>query len=252
MHEELTLLCILETADKVDGLEPCQPHFAKFRDWLHMQIDRAKKGQYTLVEAEGPRYVGPAARPACGPPRGALPAGAHGRESLDGHRPLSASAKMPTPSSRGGADALDILMEGRRADGHLQRGQCGATAPSCAYCRTCGRTSASSRSAAYGRHDGELILRDLVAEGGHFPFYSNYTFTDVSAGFFPQARERFAYASNLEFRVFDISKDPFEQGFKPASYDLIMAGNVIPRHTVAAQYPCPTSSRCSSTTACSS
>jgi hypothetical protein len=31
----------------------------------------------------------------------------------------------------------------------------------------------------------------------------------------------------MEFRVFDISQDPFELGFVPGSYDLILAANVV-------------------------
>ena len=51
--------------------------------------------------------------------------------------------------------------------------------------------------------------------------------TDISAGFFAQAKERFAYAPNMEYKVFDISADPFEQGFEAQSYDLILAPNVV-------------------------
>ncbi|KAL8901143.1 MAG: hypothetical protein Q9207_005346 [Kuettlingeria erythrocarpa] len=70
------------------------------------------------------------------------------------------------------------------------------------------------------------ILRDLVNKEG-YPLYSLYTFTDISAGFFPQAKERFATASNMDYRVLDISQDPFQQGFEAESYDLILAPNVV-------------------------
>ncbi len=57
--------------------------------------------------------------------------------------------------------------------------------------------------------------------------YSSYTFTDISAAFFPAAKERFKKHSNLIFKTLDISKDPSEQGFDPESFDLIIAANVL-------------------------
>lgn len=56
--------------------------------------------------------------------------------------------------------------------------------------------------------------------------YSSYTYTDVSAGFFPAARERFKGYDAVEYAVLDISKDPLEQGFEPESFDFIIACNV--------------------------
>ncbi|CVL00302.1 probable polyketide synthase [Fusarium mangiferae] len=57
--------------------------------------------------------------------------------------------------------------------------------------------------------------------------YSNYTFTDISSGFFVEAKERFKGFPNMEFATLDISKDLAEQGFDGCKYDLILATNVI-------------------------
>nr|ALQ32998.1 putative polyketide synthase [Fusarium sp. NRRL 52700] len=57
--------------------------------------------------------------------------------------------------------------------------------------------------------------------------YSNYTFTDISSGFFVQAKQRFKEFPNMEFTTLDISKDLAEQGFDGCKYDLILATNVI-------------------------
>lgn len=56
--------------------------------------------------------------------------------------------------------------------------------------------------------------------------YLSYTYTDISSGFFIQARERFKEYANMEYAILDISKDPMEQGFEPESFDLIIATNV--------------------------
>ncbi|KAJ5953151.1 Acyl transferase/acyl hydrolase/lysophospholipase [Penicillium verhagenii] len=57
--------------------------------------------------------------------------------------------------------------------------------------------------------------------------YSNYTFTDVSPGFFVAAKERFSKYPNMEYIALDISKDPSMQGLEGRKYDLILATNVI-------------------------
>ena len=71
------------------------------------------------------------------------------------------------------------------------------------------------------------ILGRIITPGGHHPPYATYMFTDVSAAFFPQARERFSFAPNMEYATLDASANPLEQGFEAASYDLIVASNVI-------------------------
>ena len=56
--------------------------------------------------------------------------------------------------------------------------------------------------------------------------YSSYTYTDISAGFFTAAKERFANFEAIHYATFDISKDPQQQGFEKNSYDLIIGYNV--------------------------
>nr|ALQ32785.1 putative polyketide synthase [Fusarium babinda] len=58
--------------------------------------------------------------------------------------------------------------------------------------------------------------------------FSSYTYTDVSSGFFEAAEEKFKnYADRMIFKVFDMVKDPIDQGFVKGSYDLILASNVL-------------------------
>ncbi|KAG5978870.1 Type I Iterative PKS [Claviceps digitariae] len=71
------------------------------------------------------------------------------------------------------------------------------------------------------------MLKHLLLPVGH-PLYSKYIFSDISAGFFAAAKERFRGYTNLEYRVLDISRDPWEQGFaEDEKYDLIVATNVL-------------------------
>ena len=56
----------------------------------------------------------------------------------------------------------------------------------------------------------------------------DYTFTDISAGFFSQAEERFAATgAPIEYRRLDIEADPAAQGFDVHAYDLVIAANVL-------------------------
>ena len=56
----------------------------------------------------------------------------------------------------------------------------------------------------------------------------DYTYTDISAGFFSEAEARFGDGGGcIEYRTLDIEKDPVAQGFAPHSYDLIIASNVL-------------------------
>ncbi len=66
-----------------------------------------------------------------------------------------------------------------------------------------------------------VVLPELPAE-------CDYTFTDISAGFFAEAESRFADAPiPMEYRPLDVEKPPSSQGFERHAYDLIIAANVL-------------------------
>ena len=54
----------------------------------------------------------------------------------------------------------------------------------------------------------------------------DYTYTDISAGFFAEAEARFGN-EGIEYRPLDIEKDPVAQGFESHGYDLLIASNVL-------------------------
>ncbi len=68
----------------------------------------------------------------------------------------------------------------------------------------------------------ECVLPGLP--GGRF----DYTYTDISAGFFSDAEARFDQAdAPIEYRVLDIEKEPAAQGYDSHAYDLVIAANVL-------------------------
>jgi acyl transferase domain-containing protein/acyl carrier protein len=54
-----------------------------------------------------------------------------------------------------------------------------------------------------------------------------YVYTDVSPVFTGRARETFADYDFIDYRVLDIERDPTTQGFAEASFDLVVAANVL-------------------------
>jgi acyl transferase domain-containing protein/NAD(P)-dependent dehydrogenase (short-subunit alcohol dehydrogenase family)/acyl carrier protein len=69
-------------------------------------------------------------------------------------------------------------------------------------------------------------LLPLLERGVH-----SYTFTDVSAGFFPGANQKLAAFPEVECKVLDLEKPTAEQGFEPGTFDFIVGTNVL--HAVA-------------------
>ncbi len=60
------------------------------------------------------------------------------------------------------------------------------------------------------------------------PLAASYDFTDVSSGFFEAAQEKFQDWENLvRYKRLDIEDDPAKQGFEAATYDLIIACQVL-------------------------
>ncbi|KAL8824682.1 MAG: hypothetical protein Q9191_004887 [Dirinaria sp. TL-2023a] len=74
----------------------------------------------------------------------------------------------------------------------------------------------------------KCVLDSLGGDSGASPQFFHYDFTDVSAGFFEQARERFAaWGDRISYKTLDIEHEPCAQGFKENSYDLIIACQVL-------------------------
>ena len=58
--------------------------------------------------------------------------------------------------------------------------------------------------------------------------FFKYTFTDITAGFFENARTKLLqWSGRVTYEKLDIGQDPAAQGFTPESYDLIIAANVL-------------------------
>src|SRR3984893_6214724 len=62
----------------------------------------------------------------------------------------------------------------------------------------------------------------LIERGLH-----SYVFSDVSAAFFPAAKQKLAAYSEVEYKVFDLEKPGAEQDFEAGAFDLVIGTNVV-------------------------
>ncbi|TEY39885.1 hypothetical protein BOTCAL_0448g00110 [Botryotinia calthae] len=72
----------------------------------------------------------------------------------------------------------------------------------------------------------EILMKVLIPHGKK-PLLSRYSYTDISAAFFDEAKRRFGSRRQVDFKTLNIELDPGSQGFKEGSYDLIVASNVL-------------------------
>ncbi|KAK5625754.1 hypothetical protein RRF57_001470 [Xylaria bambusicola] len=73
-----------------------------------------------------------------------------------------------------------------------------------------------------------LPVLEALSRDGKEPSFLNFTFTDISSGFFENARAKLGrFSQRILFQKLDISQDPVEQGFDFESFDLIIAANVL-------------------------
>ncbi|KAL4923070.1 S-adenosyl-L-methionine-dependent methyltransferase [Aspergillus undulatus] len=58
--------------------------------------------------------------------------------------------------------------------------------------------------------------------------YASYTYTDISRGFFENARAVFSqHGSKLSFKTLDIESDPVDQGFAEGTFDMVVSSNCL-------------------------
>ncbi|KAF7597000.1 hypothetical protein BBP40_011366 [Aspergillus hancockii] len=72
------------------------------------------------------------------------------------------------------------------------------------------------------------VLRTLGGHGDHPARFQSYTFTDISSGFFGNAKQKFDdWDKYLSYQKLNIENDPEDQGFERHGYDVIIAANVL-------------------------
>src|SRR5205823_4758112 len=136
------------------------------------------------------------------------------------------------PILRGEKDAVQVLFAGAGAelldqfygDGLLTSHWLGAITAAVQTAASTLPEGRGLRILEIGAGTGGLSAQVLQAleRGLH-----SYTFTDVSAGFFPGAMQKLAAFPEVETKIFDLEKPGTEQGFEAGAFDFIIGTNVL-------------------------
>ena len=223
LAEKLYVLCILESYQSLQGVTPTQPHFEKYREWMKSQIPRFELPGYPLVDTVELVHMTSENR------RKHIP------EMLQQCKVAGVGAVAEAVWRvydqlvnvfEGKTDFLDLLIhDGTLAGIYDWMNNIWDFSD---FFQLLGHTQPQMRILEIGAGTGGLtakIIKQLQSEFGE-RLYFQYTFTDVSSGFFVAAQERFKEYDGIEYKVLDISKNPIAQGFNPGEYDLIIASNV--------------------------
>lgn len=223
--ERLFVLCAIEAKQQLGGVTPSQPHFARYLAWLDGQVERFGQPGYPLVEDSASLVELSSAS------REEMMADCLERIQTMDAVPLGMavwrSYKHLADILQGRTDMLDLFLQ----DGLLQQiyDWMNDLQDVTDLFRLLGNARPQLKVLEIGAGTGGLtskVLSSLRSEYGE-RLYLSYTFTDVSSGFFVKAQDRFKDYSGVEYRVLDISRDPVQQGFGEAEYDLVVASNVL-------------------------
>ncbi|ROW06904.1 hypothetical protein VMCG_04176 [Cytospora schulzeri] len=225
--EKLYVLCAIEAMHALSacGHSTALPHMEKYRSWLDEQFQQFQQPGYPLVDdsveltqmsSEMRQGMIPELLELCKASGGWAPATAIFR---------AYDQAVNVYESR--TDYLDLLLQ----DGVLTGiySWYNDIWDFKDFMQILGHTRPQLRILEIGSGTGGLtakFLEHLKSDYGE-RLYLKYTFTDISSGFFVQAKERFAGYQGIEYKALDISKDPLEQGFTAGEYDLIIASNVL-------------------------
>lgn len=229
--QRLMFLCSIECTRRLAELPPAgMPHLEKFKTWLAAHVHQAEAEGYEAVDDASSLFALSSEERLS-----LIQTTAREVEASDAAAVGNAILRIFENAEgifTGEADALDLLMQ----DDILRKiydlvvefwdftgflGLLSHRKPNLRVLEIGAGTGATTA----------LVLDGLVSASGERMFYS-YTYTDISAGFFVQAKERFKNVQSMEYSVLDISQDPADQGFELGSYDLIVATNVRDQHNV--------------------
>ncbi|KAL4748821.1 hypothetical protein BDW72DRAFT_146407 [Aspergillus terricola var. indicus] len=219
--EELALACIIESEQQTRNSEALG-HFARYSEWLSLQRQRAEHGSYGHVQSCQPISTMPS-----------KDRENHIKELYQKtlltpvHHVATAVMRIyheTTTLFAGQVDPLSILMKDDLLSAIYGFNICDFAD----FFRVLAHNRPCMRVLEIGAGTGGVTATILPAM--HTPhgerLYHSYTYTDISAGFFERAQERFRAFSGVDYKVLDISADIAAQGFD-ASFDLVIASNVL-------------------------
>jgi SAM-dependent methyltransferase len=224
--EKVAVMCMIETSARIASFDIASEHLQKFRSWLNMEVTRMANGSYDWMP-DAKVWV-------------TLPS--EERRKLLEQARTDASAK---DDSKSVASILQLVLNNcddifhdRISGVELLLSDNGLASIYTFYqdmvdfgdfFELLGHSQPTMRVLEIGAGTGgttSWVLKALQSAEG-VRLFSKYHYTDISAGFFPTAKEKFKQYTGIEYTVLDISKDVVEQGFEPETYDIVIASNVL-------------------------
>ncbi|KAI1361572.1 putative polyketide synthase [Xylaria arbuscula] len=221
--EELTILCVLDHLERIKLTDAAPRHYSNFLDWMKLYVDRYISGHNMFIPKDTRLEVANTSERAIriGEIVATMSTSSWSILSTAIYRLFTAAPAIFS----GETHPLSVLRE----DNVLtQVYTIGDTLNFAEALQLIANTNPRLRVLEIGAGTGGTTAKVLQALKSSFGerLYSTYTYTDISSGFMTAASERFA-DYDIEYAVLDIAKDPIEQGFQPASYDLIVCSNVL-------------------------
>ncbi|KAE8154183.1 polyketide synthase [Aspergillus avenaceus] len=224
---KMTKLMVLQTYHETKSLRPTQSHMRKYRDWIMSEYHKiCVEDPDIILETEGNSAFD------------AEVCKRHIQEIMENEKhPIAAVTfqlarkilQMIHSLFNGTVSGLEVLMEDDSIPSMYE--YIASITNWSSFLSALSHTKPSLRILEIGAGTGgntSVTLKRLMAlSPSSGRMYSRYTFTDISAGFISQAKERFKEFPAVDYLTLDISQDPLEQGFEAGGYDLIIACNVL-------------------------
>ncbi|KAF3484394.1 Fum1p [Arthroderma uncinatum] len=221
---QVSLIYILETADRLACITPTAPSLVKWKNWITVEASRLHQSLDTL-SSKMQDWV---------------------QMNSEARQLLTSAISSRYDDEKDGSSVPFECM--RHIYDHCQEIACGKSVADRAidcmekywpvlqsqcdwshFLRLLGHSNPAMRVLEISAGTGSatrVVLQHLKSpEGALLHLYSQYTFTDASESMVTAAQKMFPQCT--EYKVLDISKDPKEQGFEPHSFDLIIASNVL-------------------------
>lgn len=208
-------------AREVDQSLPA--HLSSYISWMAYQLKRLRDQDFLFPESEVKRLLeAPEERQKL----------LQEVEDINNEgRAIVTMGRNLIPILRKQSDPLGLLFSDGLADKlyEVTLGNAFHSHPSRAFVDLLSFKNPSLKVLEVGAGTGGQTLECLKAMSPHgIKRFAQYDYTDISAGFFSEAREKFAEFEHLmNFKTFNAEKDPIDQGFEAGTYDLLVASHVI-------------------------
>ncbi|KAF5862098.1 hypothetical protein ETB97_012163 [Aspergillus alliaceus] len=223
--EKVCALAILETADRMKGVQPGSQHLIEWKNWISNQSCALREGKNALVP-EGEQYAQmcseerhqmmEVAISKCQTHGGISAAFGYLKKILENCADITIDeSRVPTVMEMFSNISVDTIDAPPKTNWGQFLGLLGHSKPTMRILEI-GAEGAATREA----------LKHLRTPEGVMMF-SEYVLTDVSSDMIDAASKRFEDQENFKYRLLDISRDPRSQGYKPHSFDLIIASNAV-------------------------